>query len=89
MPNLRNMFIFGQIGYVPTMNQVKKIQKRGRLEIYLKRDENGHTMVETIEGDIRRYKGLEFNPYCTSGDPSAMLAPKKRHIPFDRTENDP
>lgn len=57
-PNLKNLYIFGQFGFVPVMNKQEKQQKyrnRGTLVLYLRRDEPDHGYMEHTDGTIKRY----------------------------------
>lgn len=51
-PELSNVYIFGQLGYVPVMNkteQQSKKKNRGRLMRYIRRDLLRHIYAETTE----------------------------------------
>lgn len=76
-PQLTNLYIFGQLGYVPIMNKADrnvKCKNRGSLVRYPGRDEPRHIFAETPDGAIKRHRAKDFHPYYTERNPHARFS---------------
>lgn len=85
-PNLSNLFIFGQLGYVPVMNKTvrnMKFRDRGRLVWSLGRDNTRRIIVEITDDSILRHRGTDFHPYFTARDLTKTFQGTLRHPDFE------
>lgn len=58
-PDLSNLFIFAQLGFVPVLNKVDrstKYKNMGQLVRYLGQDAPKYIFAETTDGSIQRYR---------------------------------
>lgn len=88
-PDLSNLRIFGQLGYVPVMSKTVRATKhknRGQLVRYLSRDSPSHIIAETTDGAIRRYRARDFHAYHVASDPTAAFSGSLRHVRFDNKD---
>lgn len=82
-PNLRNLHIFGQLGYVPVMNpkiRRQKHKKRGLLAQYIRRDGDDHVFVELTDSHIRRFRGIDFHPLLSEGSGNYLRKGHKQRV---------
>lgn len=49
---------------------------------YMQRIGDSYMLVETVEGQIRRYRGKDFHPYYTSRDPALIFIHATSHSSF-------
>lgn len=91
-PDLRNLYIFGQVGFAPIMNkaaQADKHKDRGKLVDYLGRDCKAKVITETTHGTINRYRGSDFHAYFSYRDPVVAMKSALTHDAFnDQTPRD-
>lgn len=76
MSQPNNLFIFGQLGFLPAMSEKSKHTKynnRGKLVQNL-RDIPNHVYVEETNGYIKCYRVANFFPFFTARDQIAAFA---------------
>lgn len=80
---LSNLYIFGQLGHVPVMNNNKsKHRDRGKLVRYLKREDPKHVWLEETDGSMWRFRANGFHPYLMSRDPNEAFTGTLRYPSF-------
>lgn len=89
-PNLENLYIFGQLWYIPVMSKQDKQKKhnnRGVLVRYLCRDELNHMYVVDTHGVIKRHRKADFHPYFSKEDRTVTLADTLKRHRFNNEES--
>lgn len=88
-PDLSNLYIFCQLGYVAVMSKLlrtMKFKNRVCLVCYLGSDNDRTITVESTDGPILRNCGTDFHPYFTTREPTLLFKGLIRHPEFENSQ---